>query len=165
LRSCSQRRGWLALGWRPCTLPGTSDIAVAIQSSWKQLGLDVTIKSMEWKQYLAFLGPPPSDDVDVYGLGWTADYPDAYTFLSLWTCNSGNNNTNWVQREIRRHHRAGGQDDEYSQAHRPLPPGRKHPRRPEGCIADHADPLVHLLRAGEAVRPRLLDQPNGPGPL
>ena len=34
--------------------PGHINIAVAVQSYWKQLGLDVTIKTMEWKQYLAF---------------------------------------------------------------------------------------------------------------
>jgi ABC-type oligopeptide transport system substrate-binding subunit len=75
--------------------PGHINIAVAVQSYWKQLGLDVTIKTMEWKQYLQFLGPPPNSDVDVYRLGWIADYPDAYNFLSLWECNSGNNNTNF----------------------------------------------------------------------
>lgn len=75
--------------------PGHIQIATAIQSYWKQLGLTVTIKVQEWKQYLQFLGPPPNSDVDVYRLGWIGDFPDAYNFLSLWTCNSGNNNTNW----------------------------------------------------------------------
>ena len=75
--------------------PGHIQIATAIQSYWKQLGLTVTIKVQEWKQYLQFLGPPPNSDVDVYRLGWIGDFPDAYNFLSLWTCNSGNNSTNW----------------------------------------------------------------------
>jgi oligopeptide transport system substrate-binding protein len=82
--------------------PGHVNIAVAVQSMWKPLGLDVTISRLEWKQYLQFLGPPPNKDVDVYRLGWIADYPDAYNFLSLWTCDSGNNNTNWCNKTFDR---------------------------------------------------------------
>jgi oligopeptide transport system substrate-binding protein len=55
----------------------------------------VNIKTLEWAQYLQFLGPPPNSAVGAYRLGWLADYPEDYNFLSLWTCNSGNNNTNW----------------------------------------------------------------------
>jgi oligopeptide transport system substrate-binding protein len=75
--------------------PGHKEIAVAIQSYWQQLGIKSTIKVQQFAQYLQFLGPPPNSDVDVYRLGWIADYPDAYNFLSLWTCKSGNNNTNY----------------------------------------------------------------------
>lgn len=75
--------------------PGHIAIATAVQAFWKELGLNVNIKVQEWKQYLQFLGPPPNADVDVYRLGWIYDFPDAYNGLVLWTCNSGNNNTNW----------------------------------------------------------------------
>jgi oligopeptide transport system substrate-binding protein len=75
--------------------PGTAQQATAVQSYWKKLGLNVTIKIQEWKQYLEFLGPPPNRDVDVYQLGWAYDYPDAYNGLELWKCKSGNNHTNW----------------------------------------------------------------------
>jgi oligopeptide transport system substrate-binding protein len=75
--------------------PGHAQIATAVQSYWQPLGLTATVKVMEWKQFLQFLGPPPDNSVDVYRSGWIADYPDAYNFLSLWTCKSGNNNTNW----------------------------------------------------------------------
>ena len=57
------------------------------------------IKVQEWKQYLEFLGPPPNSDVDVYRLGWIYDYPDAQNGLVLWTCGSGNNNTNWCNKK------------------------------------------------------------------
>jgi oligopeptide transport system substrate-binding protein len=80
--------------------PGHVNIAVAVQSMWRPLGLDVTISRLEWKQYLQFLGPPPNKDVDVYRLGWIADYPDANNFLELWKCESGNNNTNWCNRKF-----------------------------------------------------------------
>ena len=75
--------------------PGHVKIATAVQAFWKELGLDVTLRVQEWKQYLQFLGPPPNSDVDVYRLGWIYDFPDAYNGLVLWLSDSGNNNTNW----------------------------------------------------------------------
>jgi ABC-type oligopeptide transport system substrate-binding subunit len=75
--------------------PAHTKIATAVQAFWTKLGLDVTLKVLEWKQYLQFLGPPPNSDVDVYRLGWIYDFPDAYNGLVLWLGNSGNNNTNW----------------------------------------------------------------------
>jgi oligopeptide transport system substrate-binding protein len=75
--------------------PGHIKIATAVQAYWKELGLDVSLKVMEWAQYLQFLGPPPNSDVDVYRLGWIYDFPDAYNGLVLWLGDSGNNNTNW----------------------------------------------------------------------
>ncbi len=79
--------------------PGHKEIAVAIQAAWKELGLDVTIKQQEWAQFLEFLGPPPDPSIDVYRLGWIGDYVDAINFLELWTCKSGNNNTNFCNAE------------------------------------------------------------------
>jgi oligopeptide transport system substrate-binding protein len=79
---------------------GHINIATAIQAFWQQLGLNVSIKVQEWKQYLQFLGPPPNSDVDVYRLGWIYDYPDAQNGLVLWTCGSGNNNTNWCNKKF-----------------------------------------------------------------
>ncbi len=75
--------------------PGHIKIGTAVQAMWKELGLDVTLRVMEWAQYLQFLGPPPNDDVDVYRLGWIYDYPDAHNGFVLWLADSGNNNTNW----------------------------------------------------------------------
>jgi ABC-type oligopeptide transport system substrate-binding subunit len=76
--------------------PGHEEIAVAVQSMWKELGIDVTIKAQEFAQYLEFLGPPPNDAVYVYRLGWIADYGDPMNFLELWTSQSGNNNSNFA---------------------------------------------------------------------
>jgi oligopeptide transport system substrate-binding protein len=80
--------------------PGHRDIAVAVQAAWKQLGITSTIKQQEFAQYLEFLGPPPNKDVDVYRLGWIGDYVDAINFLELWTCDSGNNNTNYCNKDF-----------------------------------------------------------------
>jgi oligopeptide transport system substrate-binding protein len=80
--------------------PGHREIAVAVQSDWKELGLNVKIKVQEWAQFLEFIGPPPDESVDVYRLGWIADYVDAINFLELWTCDSGNNSTNFCSKEL-----------------------------------------------------------------
>jgi ABC-type oligopeptide transport system substrate-binding subunit len=82
--------------------PGHVPIATAVQAQWKEIGMNVSIKVQEWKQYLQFLGPPPNSDVDVYRLGWIYDYPDAQNGLVLWTCGSGNNNTNWCNKKFDR---------------------------------------------------------------
>jgi ABC-type oligopeptide transport system substrate-binding subunit len=82
--------------------PGHREIAVAIQAQWRELGLDVDIRQQEWAQFLEFLGPPPHASVGVYRLGWIGDYVDAMNFLELWTCESGNNNTNFCSQEYDR---------------------------------------------------------------
>jgi oligopeptide transport system substrate-binding protein len=80
--------------------PGHKEIATAVQAQWKQLGISSTLKQQEWAQYLEFLGPPPNNAVDVYRLGWIYDFPDAINGLELWTCDSGNNNTNFCDKDF-----------------------------------------------------------------
>jgi len=79
--------------------PGHKEIAVAVQAQWKKLGLNVTLKQQDWPQFLKFLGPPPDDSVDSFRMGWIADFPDDYNFLSIFTCDSGNNYTNWCNKD------------------------------------------------------------------
>jgi oligopeptide transport system substrate-binding protein len=78
--------------------PGHREIAVAVQSMWKELGITVDIKQQEWAQFLEFIGPPPNPSVDSFRFGWIGDYVDAMNFLDLWTCNSGNNSTNYCDK-------------------------------------------------------------------
>jgi len=80
--------------------PGHREIAVTIQAAWSQLGIQTTIKQMEWAQYLEFLGPPPNSAVDVFRNGWVGDFVDDINFLELMTCSSGNNNTNWCNKSF-----------------------------------------------------------------
>jgi oligopeptide transport system substrate-binding protein len=75
------------------------EVAEALQSMWKQIGIDSTIKILEWQQFLEFLGPPPPKAVDIYRLGWVGDFVDDINFLELWTCDSGNNNTGYCDKE------------------------------------------------------------------
>jgi oligopeptide transport system substrate-binding protein len=79
--------------------PGHRDIAVAVQSMWKELGIDTEIQQQEWAQFLEALGPPPTKSTDAYRLGWVGDFVDGINFLELFTCDSGNNNTNWCNEE------------------------------------------------------------------
>ncbi len=78
--------------------PGHKEIAIAVQAQWKKLGLKVTLKQLDWPQFLKFLGPPPDASVGAYRLGWIADFPDDINFLSIWTCGSGNNNTSYCNK-------------------------------------------------------------------
>jgi oligopeptide transport system substrate-binding protein len=78
--------------------PGHKEIATAVQANWQELGINTTLKQQEWAQFLEFLGPPPNDAVDVYRNGWIGDYVDAINFLELWTCDSGNNNSNYCDK-------------------------------------------------------------------
>jgi ABC-type oligopeptide transport system substrate-binding subunit len=80
--------------------PGHKEIATAVQAQWNELGIKTTLKQQEWAQYLQFLGPPPNNAVDVYRLGWIYDFPDAINGLELWTCKSGNNNTNFCDQNF-----------------------------------------------------------------
>jgi oligopeptide transport system substrate-binding protein len=79
--------------------PGHREIAVAVQSYWNELGLTTEIRQQEWAQFLEFIGPPPDKSIDAFRLGWIGDYVDAMNFLELWTCDSGNNSTNFCDEE------------------------------------------------------------------
>ena len=79
--------------------PPNKEVAEALQSMWKQIGIDSSIKILEWQQYLEFLGPPPPKAVDIFRLGWVGDFVDDINFLELWTCDSGNNNTGFCDKE------------------------------------------------------------------
>ncbi len=124
--------------------PGHREIAVAIQAAWKELGITSTIKQQEFQQYLEFLGPPPNSDVDVYRLGWIGDFVDAINFLDLWTCKSGNNNTNFCDKEYDAARRQGAEHAGQRRPLRHLRAARGDPRRPERRDAGHADLLVHV---------------------
>ena len=78
--------------------PGHREIAVAIQAAWKEPGSRAR-SSSRVPAVLEFLGPPPNQDVDIYRLGWIGDFVDAINFLELWTCESGNNSTNYCNED------------------------------------------------------------------
>jgi oligopeptide transport system substrate-binding protein len=80
--------------------PGHKEIAVAVQAQWKELGIHTTLKQQEWAQFLDFIGPPPNSAVDIFRYGWIYDIPDAINGLEIFTCDSGNNSTNWCNKKF-----------------------------------------------------------------
>lgn len=74
----------------------TSDhkmIAENIQSQLKKnIGLSIELSNQEWKSYLQKL---KVKDVEIFRLGWLADYPDPDNFMNLMTSFSDNNHTHW----------------------------------------------------------------------
>ncbi len=72
-------------------------IAEALQSMWKEhLGVEVRLINEEWKVYLSTINTNPPE---IHRAGWGADFPDPHNFMSLFTCNSGNNRTGWCNPE------------------------------------------------------------------
>jgi len=68
-------------------------IAVELQAMWRDvLGVTVSLRSMEWKTYLAAMS---STDYDICRSIWIADYNDPNNFLDMFLSNSGNNRTGW----------------------------------------------------------------------
>ena len=85
-------------GLLPITLifntdPVNSLIAENVQSQWKKnLNVEVKLDNQEWKVFLKRL---KTDTPAIFRLGWGADYPDPDNFMTLFTTDSGNNNTGW----------------------------------------------------------------------
>jgi oligopeptide transport system substrate-binding protein len=75
-------------------------IQVAVQSMWKELGVETSIKAQEWAQFLDFLGPPPNAAVDAFYVAWIGDYVDAINFLQLSQCDSGLNFAGFCDSEV-----------------------------------------------------------------
>ena len=83
--------GWPGLEITYNTSESHLKIAVALQQMWQDaLNIDVTLANQEWKVYL--------DSVDQMNFqmarrGWIGDYVDPNSFLDLFLCGGGNNNT------------------------------------------------------------------------
>ena len=78
------------------TDPVNSLIAENVQSQWKRnINIDVELNNQEWKVFLKRL---KTDTPALFRLGWGADYPDPDNFMTLFTTESGNNNTGWSNR-------------------------------------------------------------------
>jgi oligopeptide transport system substrate-binding protein len=77
-------------------------VASEARKAWREIGISTTVKVLEWASYLDLLGPPLSRHVDVFQLGWIADYPDDYNFLSVFRCNYFENVTGFCDPEYDR---------------------------------------------------------------
>jgi oligopeptide transport system substrate-binding protein len=72
-------------------------IAVELQDMWRrELGVNVELRAMEWKTYLAAQNRL---EYDLCRSSWIADYNDPNTFLDMFMSNNGNNRTGWRSEE------------------------------------------------------------------
>jgi len=63
------------------------------QYLWKRnLNVDVRLNNMEWKVLLSKLHEDPPE---IFRMGWFVDYPDPDSYLNVFLSDSGNNYTNW----------------------------------------------------------------------
>jgi oligopeptide transport system substrate-binding protein len=68
-------------------------IAVELQEMWRrELGIDVELRSVEWKVYLR---TQVELDYDLTRSSWIGDYTDPNTFLDMFMSNNPNNRTGW----------------------------------------------------------------------
>jgi oligopeptide transport system substrate-binding protein len=75
------------------TSEGSRALSEVIQAQWKAIGVNATLKNMEWKQFNAFVPSDPS--VMAFLVGWVADFSDAYNFFDVLRGGGGNNYTRW----------------------------------------------------------------------
>lgn len=68
----------------------------ALQHTFRQLGIRVTVENKDWGSYIA---SQQKLEFDISLAGWIGDYLDATTFLDMWTRGNGNNNTGWSSEE------------------------------------------------------------------
>jgi oligopeptide transport system substrate-binding protein len=68
-------------------------IGVELQDMWqKELGIQVELRSVEWK---VWLGSQSALDYDLCRGSWIGDYADPNTFLDMYMSNNPNNRTGW----------------------------------------------------------------------
>ncbi|HZK28426.1 MAG TPA: peptide ABC transporter substrate-binding protein [Thermoclostridium sp.] len=71
-------------------------IAEALQSMWKEIGINVTLSSQEWN---TFLNTRKNGEYSMARNGWIADYNDPISFLDMWITDGGNNDAQWSSKE------------------------------------------------------------------
>ncbi len=68
-----------------------AEIAVAVQAMWQKIGIETTLRRMNFQEFIELLSPPLHSSVDVWMSGWVADYVDDINLLELWTCEGADN--------------------------------------------------------------------------
>jgi len=67
---------------------GHQQIAEAMQQDFAQVGITMTIRTVDWDTFLA---ERKAGNFDVARDGWVADFNDPINMLEMWTSDSGNN--------------------------------------------------------------------------
>ncbi len=85
-------------------------VAEVIASMWAEnLGVNVKLRNMEWKVYLA---DQRNLDFQISRAGWIGDYTDPNTFMDMFVKGGGNNNTGWANAEHDRLIEAAAQEQD-----------------------------------------------------
>lgn len=71
-------------------------IGEAIQSMWKEIGVNIELASQEWN---TFLDTRKNGEYQIARNGWLGDYNDPISFLDMWVTGSGNNDAQWSNAE------------------------------------------------------------------
>jgi oligopeptide transport system substrate-binding protein len=74
------------------TSTGHQLIAQALQSMWKEIGVEVSLQSQEWA---TFLNTRKNGEYQVARNGWLNDYNDPMGMLDMWITGGGNNDAQW----------------------------------------------------------------------
>lgn len=87
------------------TVGGHKNVALAIQSMWRQvLGVNAVLRNEEFRVFISNVSAMKG--TETYRLSWTGDFNDAYTFLQLFESSNSNNLTGYsnslVDRELSR---------------------------------------------------------------
>ena len=72
-------------------------LAEYLQTAWSELGIDVTIETVEWA---SFTPQRRAGDYDVCRNGWVMDYDDPSNMLELFTTGNGNNDGKYSNPEF-----------------------------------------------------------------
>lgn len=71
-------------------------IGEALQSMWKQIGVNVSLVSQEWN---TFTTSRKHGEYQIARNGWLADYNDPISFLDMWITGGGNNDAQWSNKD------------------------------------------------------------------
>ena len=72
-------------------------IAECIQQDLAEVGIEMTIRSIDWN---VFLNERKDGNYDIARNGWIADFNDPINMLEMWTTNSGNNDAQFGRYEV-----------------------------------------------------------------
>ena len=76
------------------TNEGTGHVAIAesLQQDFAMIGINMTIKTVDWN---VFLEERKAGNYDIARNGWLADFNDPINMLEMWTTDSGNNDVQY----------------------------------------------------------------------
>ena len=78
------------------TSSGHQAIGEALQSMWKEIGVNVTLANQDWG---TFLNTRKNGEYQIARNGWLGDYNDPISFLDMWITGGGNNDAQWSNAE------------------------------------------------------------------